>query len=579
MSGRISLPVLLGTPLLFLAAGGAGGWFTADGKEATPASGNDHPLPAVLGDVAPLRPLPGAPTPLDTDESIVIGASAYFDAASVDVPAGTQLEIPLTAAAPAVAVDPTTLQPAPAVAPTSFVPREAAAMEVVAPAASSPSVAGVVLATAATNSVATPDPLRVSTPFAAAGVFAPLCNEVQAGNVPDPLLSPAVQPTLAVLVNQPSTIAISGTWADGTALEKTTMVTLGAHDDEWQRVFAETGEQRAIVGCISLPVADVRQHAVDGAAQLRASVLAISASGQAELNATVTLNVPSEGTDPLFVDRVTITGRGEQRRLDGVLYPTMHVHYSFLSDAVVPVGSTLQPGQIRVFGEHAFVEGADCSGWSANQQGVDRTHSGRFSVSTETRNVTGRDQAVTVVDGDVYLDPTLPGGWEGSFCVRLRATDPHGDQQYTLALRGAPVRSPRTATYDIGVEIENAADPGIDVAWTSTTGDGCTPTTLVNGSGAHCEFSARWASDGIVVRLTHAASSATIRIPVNTAYCNPDDPLDAGDGCDSGFTQTLDVPFGKTGDRARVTIEVVRNAAPGALWDDPSNTWIVGSVT
>ncbi len=573
---RLPLPLVVGAPLLLLLGGGAVGWFTADGEDGTPLSDTAQTLPTSFDELAPLHPLHGAPTPLDTDESMVIGASAYFNAAGIDVSGGNRLEIPLTAGAPAVAVDSATLQPAPAVVSSPIVPRDAVAMDAdlgVSPPTHSAVVLETVLETvpeSADAEPATPDPLRVSTPFAAAGAFAALCDEVQAGNVPDALVPPAVRPTLAVLVNQPSTIAVSGTWADGTAFEKTTMVTLAAHDDEWQRVFTETGEQRMIVGCVSLPVDQVRPHVAGGTAQLRASVLAISANGQTELNATISLDVPAETTDPFFVDHVTITGRGEQRRIDGVLYPTVHVHYSFLSDAVVPVGAPLQPGQIRVFADHAFVEGADCAGWAGNQQGVDRTRSGRFSVTSERRNVTAPDQAVTVVDGDVYLDPTLPGGWEGSFCVRLLATDLQGDQRYPLALRGAPVRSPRTATYDVGVLTDD--DHTADVTWTAASGDGCTPTTLLNGTGAQCEFSARWAPDGIVVRVTNEGGAVVIRVPVNTAYCNPDDPLDVGGGCTTGLTQTFRVSIG-------AIIQVVRNAAPGSLWDDPSNAWIVGSVT
>ncbi len=440
-----------------------------------------------------------------------------------------------------------------------------------APAAPSPTETGVVREVLATDAGTKPSTLRISAPFAAASGFAALCNEVEAGSVSNSALNPAVRPTLAVLVNQPSTMAISGTWADGAQLEKTTMVTLPAHDDEWQRIFAESGEQRMIIGCLTLPIDEVRAHAVDGIAQLRASVLAISATGQADLNATVTLNIADETNDPFFVEQVAITGRGEQRRADGVLYPTVHVHYAFLSDEVVPIGSALQPGQVRVLGDHAFVEGADCAGWAANQQGVDRTHSGRFAVTSEIRNVAGNDRAVTVVDGDVFLDPTIAGGWEGSLCVRLQATDQEGGQRATLALRGAPVRSPRTATYEVGV----SADQSVQVSWTSASGHGCAPITLPTGSGAQCAFSARWVPDGVLVRLTQDDASALIRVPINHGYCNPDDSLESGDGCSTGFTQTYQLSLAES---VRVTLQIVRDAAPGVLWDDPSNAWSIGPV-
>jgi len=571
---RLSLPVLVGTPLLFLMAGGAVGWFTADGDNSdstTPVNG--EPLPATFDDVAPLHPLHDAPNQLDVDESIVIGTAEYLAAMNpIEVGADAELNLPIITGASAAAVDPSTLQPAPAVTTTPIVLGEATAIE--APAVPTPAPTGVVREALDTNAV-TPSPLRISAPFAAVGVFAKLCDEVEAGNVPDPELAPDVRPTMAVLVNQPSTMAISGTWADGATLDKTTMVTLPAHDAEWQRRFAETGEQAPIVACLTLSIDDVRGHAVEAIAQLRASVLAISATDQADLNATVTLNVQNSNNDPLFVEQVTLTGRGEQRRIDGVLYPTMHVRYVFLSDGVVPVGSVLQPEQLLVLGDHAFVEGADCAGWAANQQGIDRTHSGRFSVTTQIRTVAGQDRPVTVVDGDVYLDPTLPGGWAGSFCVRLQVTDQQGSQRSTLALRGTQVRSPRTATYELGVLLDNggaAVDQPVQVSWSSASGAGCPSTTLLTGLGAQCTFSARSAADGLVVLITDGDTTFAIQVPVNTAYCNPDDPLESGDGCNTGFTQTYQLPL-------PVTLRVVRRAAPGSLWDDPSNAWRVGPIT
>lgn len=573
MRRRLSLPVIIGTPLLLLLAGGAAGWFMADSDDGgNRANGNGEPLPATFDVVAPLAPLDDAPNPLDTDASRIIGASAYLDSASaIEVPGGAELEIP------GVAVDPSTLLPLPAgedvVASTQLALHEAAALEPPTD-VSSPTPTAIVREATTQTSTTITSPFRVSTPFAASGALAALCNEIEAGNVPDPSATPATRPTLAVLVNEPSTIAISGTWSDGAPLEKATMVTLSAHDDEWRRLFEETGEQAVILACLTLPIDEVRGHAETGVAQLRASVLAISATGQADLNASVTLNVPTEEADPLFVDRVTITGRGEQRRADGVLYPTVHVHYAFLSDSVVPAGSVLLPAQVRVFGDHAFVEGADCTSWAANHQGVERTHGGRFSMTTETRAIAGRDREVTVVDGEVYLDPTLPGGWEGSFCVRLQATDQNGNQRATLALRGAPVRSPRTAYYAIGVGLDEVAPTtggSAQVTWTSATGAGCAATTIVSGSGAQCEFSARWVPDGIVVQVIRDDTITTIRVPVNTAYCNPDDPLDSGRGC--SIDHIYDTALGP------ITLQVVRTAEPGVMWDDPANAWSIAPTT
>ena len=572
MKRRLSRPLLVGSPLVMLLAGGAVGWFTDIGESAYQQKGNGAPLPAVFDAVAPISALDSAPNPLDSDESTVIGASKYLEAAgAIEVAATAELEIPvLVGETTATAVDPTTLKPAPEITPSVIAQGEVTTFALDTQ-ARSPAQLGVVRETLNFAATTTPSPLRISAPFAAASGFSALCNEVEAGGVPDSALDPARRPTLAVLVNQPSTIAISGTWADGALLEKTTMVTAPAHDDEWQRLFDGTGVQRSIIGCLTLPIDEVRAHAVNGVARLRASVLAISATGQADLNAAVTLNVASEANDPFFVDQVVITGRGEQRRPDGQLYPTVHVHYAFLSDVVVPEGSPLQPGQVRLVGDHAFVEGADCAGWSANQQGIDRTHSGRFAVTSEIRNVAGNDRAITVVDADVYLDPTLPGGWEGSFCVRLQATDQDGGQRATLALRGADVRSPRTATYAVGV----SSDQALQVSWTSASGHGCAATTLSVGSNAQCAFSARWAPDGINVLLTLDEDNVVIRVPVNTGYCNPDDSLDPADGCDAGFTQTYQLPLGGS---THVTLQVARNASPGVMWDDPSNAWSIGTT-
>ena len=78
------------------------------------------------------------------------------------------------------------------------------------------------------------------------------------------------------------------------------------------------------------------------------------------------------------------------------------------------------------------------------------------------------------------------------------------------------------------------------------------------------------------MRLTLGDDNVMIRVPVNTGYCNPDDTLDSTDGCNTGFTQTYRLPLG---DATLVTLHVVRNAAPGMLWGDPSNAWSVGPVT
>jgi hypothetical protein len=441
------------------------------------------------------------------------------------------------------------------------------------------------------------DPLQVSIPVAGAEGFAALCDTVEAGAVPDVLLTPATRPTVAVLVNQPSTLALTGTWADGTPLAKTTMVTLPAHDAEWQRSWDQDRVQRSIIACLTLPLDDVRAHAGGGSAQLRADVLAISATGRAEITGEVTLHIPIDGDDPVFAERLTVADRGVQRGSDGILRPAVHVHYALLSDSLVPAGSGLDPAALHVYDQHAFVDGADCSGWALNEQGRDRTSSATYTVVSEQRTVSGRVRTVTVVDGDVLLDPTLGSDWEGYFCVRLSATDDPGDAStapVTLALRGSTAQAPRTADYTVGVLLDRDTSVTVHAAWATTVGAPlCDEATLssdpaVGSFGATCSTSAGLAADGVRVALTLDADGGadgaagqpllTAVVPVNTAFCNPDDPY-AGlaDGCSTGFTQALDLPLADGS--VRVLLQVARTAVAGSLLQDPSHAWRLGSLT
>ena len=210
-------------------------------------------------------------------------------------------------------------------------------------------------------------------PFAATGAYSSMCNTIEAGAVPDPFLTPAVRPTIAVVVNQPSSIALTGAWADGTPIEKLTMVTSSDFDQQWQQAWDTEGRQGSLLACITLPLEEVRAHASAGRAGLTAQLLAISASGQAELDGDVTVSMPLDGDDPPFVDQVAIGSLGEQRQADGTLAPTVHVHYAVTSDTLIPASSALNGRTAKVYGVHEFVENADCSGWANNQQGLART--------------------------------------------------------------------------------------------------------------------------------------------------------------------------------------------------------------
>lgn len=635
---RLPIGAVIGAPLVMLLVGGAAGWFMRDdgGKSgsgvATVGTVLGATLPSQLDDLAPVQPLTGAPNPAVVNPTNIIG---FVDPGSVPggvaVPAGTAIDLPLTVGAPATVVDPETLQPPdppapvaaepppdpqsvqqlPALAPTpstlpapdgTAAPATAANGEVPGfvdpcsnPDAACAGAGGVVLDDQVGDGSLALDPLRVTVPVAGAGGYASLCDEVEAGNVPDLILTTATRPTVAVLVNQPSTLALTGTWADGTPLPKTTMVTLAAHDAEWQRAWDQDGVQRDIIACLTLPLDDVRSHATAGVAELRTEVLAISATGRADVSGQVTLHVPTDGEDPLFAERLVVASRGEQRRSDGVLYPAVHVHYAFLTDAVVPAGSGLSLGTTQVYDQHAFVEGADCSGWALNQQGRDRTVSSSFTVTNEQRTVAGRVRNVTVVDGETYLDPTMPSGWEGHFCVRLTATDEAAKgsaaKVFTLALRGATVRSPRTADYAVSVLLNDAgfpADQPLQVAWHRPDGTQvCADAQLTSGAegslGATCSTSARFAPDGIWVTVAIGTTDVAepvvaARVPMNTEYCNPDDPYAfLADGCSTGFSQPLHLEAGAAA--LPIVLHVRRTAVAGGLWQDPSHAWKISAVT
>jgi hypothetical protein len=609
---------LVALPVVLLLAGGAAGWFMRD----TPAPGVSlgtvvgAPLPtgAALDGVAPTRHVPNAPNTMVFDRRALIGLP---DDTRTVVPKGAVLPVTRDSAGALTPVDPTSLQPVTVTEPAPAPVQDPTVLEAATPPPAPPSTAEfgdptttlplavppafvdpcrttpdqpcvgeparVVEATDGPTTAL--DPLLISVPMAATGDLATMCDTIEAGTLPDPFLGPQVRPTVAVVVNQPSSIALTGTWADGTPLEKLTMVTSSAFDDQWQTQWDTGAVQGSLLQCLTLPLDEVRAHATAGRAVLDAKLLAISKGGRAELGGRLTLSIPLDGDDPPFVDALGIGSLGEQRRDDGTLVPTVHVHYAFTDDQLIPSTGTLNVVTAKLYAQHAFVENADCAGWANNQQGLDRTLEGRFDVGNEQRTVSGRSRPVTVVDGDLALDPSVAGGWEGFVCMRLFLADDEG-HTVTVALRGASVRSPLTATYSVGVVID---DPGLphqwtmEATWATTTGAlWCGPVVLPPGlSGATCATSARAVPDGVRLFLRATGGTVTERpafvvtVPINTAYCTPDDPYAAiSNGCDTGFTQRLLVPVDATGTQyVPVQLQVVRSAAAGAADLAPAHVW------
>jgi len=243
-----------------------------------------------------------------------------------------------------------------------------------------------------------------------------------------------------------------------------------------------------------------------------------------------------------------------------------------------------------VYGAHALVENADCAGWANNQQGVDRTAGSTFTVTRESRTIAGKVRAVTVVDGDITLDPSLPGGWSGYACVRVFVTDADG-HKLNVALRGAKVRSPRTASYRVGVALDPTAWPDgttLRTTWTGVDGiQWCGPIELgTTAKGAECETTARAEPKGIRLVLQPRDTKGTLQpalvvtVPVNSAYCNSDDTYAyLSDGCSTGFTQPVQIALdGKGHQVGVVTLVVDREAKAGSVLNNPSQAWQIGAT-
>ena len=619
---RMSRRVAFGVPLTALVVGGVAGWLTRDQSTARPSTqfvSVGATLPTNLDTAVPFSALPQRVTTQVIDPAAIIG---FVAAASIDVPAGAVVDLPISTGRTASPVDAITHKavtpqdravPVGQPALVDFLPPIADTPTTQPPADSSTTIAtsdGVVDACALAPGTCEGEPgtvrdgpvvptggpaaLRVSTPVAASGDLAALCSTIEGSTVPDSFLSAASRPTIAVIVNQPSTIAISGTWGDGSPLEKLTLVTSPAHDEEWRQTWDQQHVQRDILACLTLGLDEVRTHASSGIAEMQADVLALSATGRAQSTGQVVLNIPVASDDQLFADRVAISDVGERPAADGVLYPTVHLHYAFFTDAVIPAGSTLSADSAHVYGSHALVEGADCAGWAGNKLGRDRAHDADYLVTTDQRSIAGRTRAVTVVDADVHLDPSLPGGWQGYLCMSLTVADASGSTSFTLAVEGATVRSPRTALYEVGAVLDDSefpADWQLRVMWSAADRALCTPAVLTSSAGssrgATCSTYARLAPGGIVLSFVavdprgadHPAAVA--RIPVNVGYCNLDDPYAwLHEGCDPGGDQPIDIAYGLPNGGTlpvHVVIHVGRTAVPGAVGQDPSNSWQIGA--
>ncbi|MCB0982607.1 MAG: hypothetical protein KDB17_18440 [Ilumatobacter sp.] len=457
-------------------------------------------------------------------------------------------------------------------------------------------------------------PLTVTYPFAAAAGLAAMCEDIERGVVADPQLAPATRPTVAVLVNQPASLALTGTWADGTPIDKTTMLTLPDHQHQWQEQWDAGGGQGRILACLTFPLEVARAHAVGGRAGMNAQIVAISTNGNTEITGALTLEVPLDGDDSPFVESLSVRGLGEQLAPDGRRLATVAVHYALDAGAVVPPGTTLDPGSTVVQDVHAFVENADCSGWAVTFQGQDRTYGSRFGMKVEQRTISGRDRTVIVVDGTVQLDPNQRGGWEGYLCLHLRSVDRTGTVA-TLALRGVAVRAPRAAAYELGAGVDGAlpAGWGLDVTWAGADGVvfcgparlGAAPAAAPDTTGgsddsaaasaddtagvagvadlaATCSTLARLHPAGVMVSVRPTSTSGeqgapiTVLLPVNTSYCNPDNPHGAAaDGCDTGARYRYRLPLGLPDDDTTyiLTVTALRTAGQGQLMTNPSNAW------
>lgn len=615
--------LLIGAPLVLLLAGGAVGWFTrgteaGGGGNTGTVVGRPFPSGTELDATAPTRGTVPATNTAIIDRSTLIG---YPDDIGVEVPKGAAVPFALDQTGALVPVDATSLQPVAATAPAALPPVAAVPLTAAVQPAAPPSTAELpdstttlaptgggafvdpctTAATGCAGGVArvldapsdgAPQlaPLTISVPFAATGATAAMCGTIEGATVPDPFLAPAVRPTVAVVVNQPSSIALTGTWADGEPLEKLTMVTSPDFDEEWRIAWETEGVQHTLLACLTLPLDLVRTHAAAGRADLAASLLGISSQGRAESGGPLTVTMPLDGEDPPFVDQVGFGSLGEQRAADGSLVPTVHVHYAVVADDLVPPTSTLDRFTAKVYARHDLVENADCAGWANNQQGVVRTRSGFFTISQEQRTVGGRSRPVIVVDGDVELDPALPGGWSGYACVQVFVADASGTR-LTLDLRGTQVRSPLSPTYDVGVVIDDPVFPAgwtVEAAWTTRAGAlWCGPATLDPGApGASCTTYARTMPDGAVLTLRAVDDTGverpgfTIVVAMNTAHCTPDDPLAAtSNGCDTGFTERLKVPVDGTGEQSvAVSLQVRRTAAAGSMQTTPGYAWQIGTT-
>lgn len=604
--------VLVALPLVAALAGAGIGWFTRDSADQLAGSGSglitaseDGTPPEWHLDSAAIPTLidrdrivgypsdpgtevpKGAVVPLATENGVI----TPVDAGSLAPATGGTVALPPAAPTPLA-------QPEPPEAPPSTAPLADPADATTVPSLGTftdPCTTADTACAGAPARVATEpvgearrlDPLRISVPFAATGAYASMCGAIEGSAAPDPFLAPAVRPTVAVVVNQPASIALSGNWSDNNEIEKATMVSSPDQEAEWRRAWEQDGEQRLLLACLTLPLDDVREHAQGGRADVKVSLLGISATGRADMAGRLTLTIPLDQDEAPFADQVTIASLGEQRSATGSLVPTVHVHYALETAGLVPKVSTLDQRTAKVYVQHEFVEAADCTGWSNNAQGVSRTAGSTIVLAQEQRTLGGRATPVTVVDADLALDPALPGGWQGFVCVKVFAAD-RGGNRVTIALRGAQVQSPLTPVYEVGAVIDDTTFPvgwKVELSWADPQRVlWCGPVQLdASNPGATCTAYARSFPDGIVLIIRavddegEARPAFVIRVPVDAGYCTPDDPFAAaGDGCGTGFTETVRVPADPNArDAVAMDIVVHRTAQRGTAQVNPAHAWAI----
>ncbi len=449
-------------------------------------------------------------------------------------------------------------------------------------------------------------PIDVSQPFAAVGPFARACATAEDGIAPDPELFPSQRPTVAVLVNAPVDLRLTGTWADGSTIEPLPMHISEDHISRWQADVDGNKGQGTLIACATLPRAIVEAHAEGRIAPLQANVEVVAGEASYSTGARVELNVPANA-DQIALATPRITSLGEMT-FNGVRYPAVNVHVEYLltvpgeANAENPTGAP--PTATTTHMAAGFVTRGGCGAWANGTLSPDDefttnrqvTPYGNWETRTEERTVNGRPQQVQIVDLQVLGDYDMPSGWEGQVCVALWS----GADRTPIGLWAASARAPRSPEFHVSVGMGDLnADWRVEVEFPCRTQlsngflDDGTATGVWGRAGADCgELSGRWLADGLPVRAYVVDSFGfkrqpfETRIPVNLEYCNTDDPWSGiVGGCDqSSRLYTFDMPLG-TGwpqpDTVQLLVRVERHAEPGINFHvdpDPSHQWRIGTV-